>query len=322
MKIGFLLNGSNIKLATEEIKALFNVSNFQVDDGFLICNTNKDNLFKRVSFSKKIYKILFVSNKNNLLNDINNFDFSNIYKDSFRVRFVRLSKDKFFNEADIAEYVGKNISKSSNVSVDIDNAKTRIDFIFTKNNIYCCLLLYDVKKDYLRRNLKYPYKHPTIMKPRLARALINLTGAINGKIYDPFCGAGGILVEAGLMGFNVKGYDVDKFMVERCINNGKHFGVNIDVKQMDSTKINKKMEYVVTDLPYGRSSKISEDIKDLYVKFLSNLKKNLVKRAVVVFPNFFNYKKVVDEIGFDVVCEVDYYVHNGLTRKIVVLENK
>lgn len=160
------------------------------------------------------------------------------------------------------------------------------------------------------------------MKPRLARALINLTGAINGKIYDPFCGAGGILVEAGLMGFNVKGYDVDKFMVERCINNGKHFGVNIDVKQMDSTKINKKMEYVVTDLPYGRSSKISEDIKDLYVKFLSNLKKNLVKRAVVVFPNFFNYKKVVDEIGFDVVCEVDYYVHNGLTRKIVVLENK
>ena len=52
------------------------------------------------------------------------------------------------------------------------------------------------------------------MMPRMARTLVNIAGYNRGDIMlDPFCGTGGILIEAHLLGARVIGSDFDPLMV-------------------------------------------------------------------------------------------------------------
>jgi len=55
------------------------------------------------------------------------------------------------------------------------------------------------------------------------------------------------------------------------------------------------------------------------VQFLKNLKKILGKRAVVIFPHYVNYKKLIKRAGFKIEKEFSQFIHRSLTRKIFVL---
>ena len=173
---------------------------------------------------------------------------------------------------------------------------------------------FDERKAHLRPELS-----PVSLHPRLARALVNLSGirGMKKEVVDPFVGTGGILLEAGFMGFEVKGYDIDEIMLKKCAANLKYFHVpRFSLINQDATTLSKKMDYVVTDLPYGRNSRMT---KDLYRKFLSVLKKHLGKTAVVVFPDFIKYKPLIKEAKLKIKHEFSYYLHKSLTKKIVVI---
>ncbi|MEK6807835.1 MAG: DNA methyltransferase [Nanoarchaeota archaeon] len=71
-----------------------------------------------------------------------------------------------------------------------------------------------------REPMKKPAFHPTMLKPKLARLLVNLSGAKEGEtILDPFCGAGSILIEAAVLGTKVIGTDFDSEMIARAKKN-------------------------------------------------------------------------------------------------------
>lgn len=61
------------------------------------------------------------------------------------------------------------------------------------------------------RDFERPQQSPKLsLAPRLARLLVNLTGAVRGMtLLDPFCGTGTILQEGLMMGLNVVGIDID-----------------------------------------------------------------------------------------------------------------
>ena len=55
--------------------------------------------------------------------------------------------------------------------------------------------------------------HPSTMDSKLARCMVNLSRAQKNKLLlDPFCGVGGILLEAASIGCKVIGCDVSKKM--------------------------------------------------------------------------------------------------------------
>ncbi len=178
------------------------------------------------------------------------------------------------------------------------------------------------KKGFLaRRAHLLPEGHPTSLHPKLARALVNLTGAKRGEtILDPFCGAGGILIEAGLIKMKVVGFDIDLIMLRRAKINFDYLKINnYELKQKDAVTLSKHYDYVVTDLPYGKNSKLSEkDLMNLYLKFFKVLKKIKVKKAIVGLPDFVNYKKLVKEAKLKIKKEFDWYLHKSLTKKILV----
>jgi tRNA (guanine10-N2)-dimethyltransferase len=179
------------------------------------------------------------------------------------------------------------------------------------------------KKEFLaRRSHLLPAGHPTSLHPKLARALVNLTGAKKGEvILDPFCGAGGLLIEAGLIGMKVVGFDIDRIMLKRAKINLDYLRIkNYRLELKDATTISKHYGYIVTDLPYGKNSKLSEkDLEKLYFYFFKVLKKIKPKKSIIGLPDFIDYKKIIKKSGLKIKKEFDWYLHKSLTKKIILL---
>jgi tRNA G10 N-methylase Trm11 len=92
------------------------------------------------------------------------------------------------------------------------NAEFRI-FCFLHQEVFFGVVnqVFDSSK-VKERDMKKPVRRESLaISPRLAKILINLTGAKPGDtLLDPFCGIGGILMEASLMGISAIGIDKDK----------------------------------------------------------------------------------------------------------------
>ena len=111
-------------------------------------------------------------------------------------------------------------------------------------------------------------------------AWLILTGVTEGDlVLDPFCGTGGILIEAGIMGARVVGADIDERMVEGTIKNLNYCGVkDYEVFQADAREIELpyKVNAIATDPPYGISASTGgEESKNLYAQSLVTMEKLL-----------------------------------------------
>ncbi|MBD3164389.1 hypothetical protein GF323_04260 [Candidatus Woesearchaeota archaeon] len=315
------LSKENLDLSKEEALSLIKEKHPILLDNFLLISSNKkelDFISCRLAFTKGIYRILFLCMEKNLNSYLNKFRWNGIYKKDFRVRLHYKSK---ISEKETASIVWKKISKPT---VNLDNPETNIHIFKLKDRVFCTLLERELKQDYSSRKAhKRPVLHPSSLHPKLAKALINLTGMKKGRIVDPFCGSGGILIEAGLMGLNPVGYDIDQVMLNRAEINLKYFGINgFKLIKKDALKIKRKCEYIATDLPYGRNTR-SGELRDLFSCFLSNLREILGKRAVIAFPVFkgrnINYSRLIKNSGFKIIHKFDHYLHSSLSKRIFVI---
>jgi len=370
----FLLSGDYLDLGKEEVISLFNIQNYNLIDRLLIAGLNENldkNLVKRLALTKSIYKMLFECKIEDLTDSMKNFGWNSIYQDSFCLR-IHDSNDndyKFNNKIDNKKIKNKKFPTTSGVKgdgrnpfaipsekelaghiwrnvnnpkVDLENSKTQIQLFIIKNKAYCGLLVYENKEDFeSRKSHKRPFPHPSSLHPKVARALANISGIKEKEILlDPFCGTGGFLIEAGLMGLKTLGYDINKIMINGCIRNLKHYKIkNYKIKNNNATNINDRFDYIVTDLPYGLNSNVMlkyekdwkkhrlnlkiqkkdfhKNLEQFYLLFLKNLRKKLKKKAVIVFPDYVDYKKLLKQSKFKIEKEFEQYVHRSLRREIV-----
>ena len=176
-----------------------------------------------------------------------------------------------------------------------------------------------------RRAPMKPFFSPVSMHPMYARFMVNLSGTKRGDtILDPFCGTGGILVEAGLMGRTVIGSDSEYAMVRGARLNLKYYGVsNATVTRSDinDLQLENRTDAILTDLPYGRNSRVSgHDIHTLYEIAFRRFNDLLREggRTVVVLSDPEHLK---DSSGyFKVVSITPVRQHKSLTRYFAVLE--
>ncbi|HLG24173.1 MAG TPA: methyltransferase domain-containing protein [Candidatus Nanoarchaeia archaeon] len=348
MKYLFFLHGDYQKIANEEVLSLFGPEkHLSVERAVIIDSESEEKIISlgsRLALTKSIFRILLECEESKLKDKIEQLDWNLIYKKSFCVRNYNLDKSKKlnFSENEIAEMIW---DKLNNPKVDLEKPKTHIGFFFFGKKVYCGLLIKEIKGDFdSRKAHKRPFNHPGSLHPKAARALINISEIKgNEKILDPFCGTGGFLIEASLMGISSKGYDIDKSLIEGCRENLKFFNIiNSRVESRNALKLAEKADYVVSDLPYGlnsnacfeenewkkhrvnkkvQSKKIfTENIERFYFMFLKRLKKCLKKKAVLIFPHYVNYKSLLKKSGFKLEKEFEIYVHGSLTRKIVKIK--
>ncbi|HTY51599.1 MAG TPA: methyltransferase domain-containing protein [Methanomicrobiales archaeon] len=208
--------------------------------------------------------------------------------------------------------------------VSLDGPEMEFRAVLSADRIYLGRLLSRIDRGAYdrRRPSTRPFFHPGVILPRTARAVVNLSLAGPGEaLYDPFCGTGGLLAEAALVGACPVGSDADPAMVAGCRLNFP----SLPLFLADATAIPLKpgsLDAVVTDLPYGHSSWIrSPDLDGLYAGALAEIHRVLRqgRRAVVV-----THQEIAPVAGrlFTVVQVHRQRVHKSLTRRITVLRKE
>ena len=157
-------------------------------------------------------------------------------------------------------------------------------------------------------------KHPHEIDMKLARCMVNLSRLKEGNVIcDPFCGTGTILLQAESMGISSIGIDFDKIMCKITKKNlaANGFGSRVINSGFEEIKnIMGEIDGIVTDLPYGISSRSSVSPKKLLHDFVSVIPKR--KKLVMV------YKKGLEVDQISKAKKYEIYRHKSLTRVIAV----
>jgi tRNA (guanine10-N2)-dimethyltransferase len=177
-----------------------------------------------------------------------------------------------------------------------------------------------------RRPRRRPVFHPTAMPAKLARAMVNLAQPRRGDlVLDPFCGTGGMLVEAGLIGCRVLAFDAKPHMLRGGLKNILHYGIKPEGVAIADARYPPvvKVDCIVTDPPYGRSaSTLGTSTRLIVEDFLSAVgdKISRGRRICMASPKTVRIDDAGEEAGFKHIESHFVYVHRSLTRQIVVLE--
>ncbi|MEM0057193.1 MAG: hypothetical protein QXH96_01780, partial [Candidatus Geothermarchaeota archaeon] len=226
--------------------------------------------------------------------------------------------------------VADKLLKDFKGTVDLKNPQKRIVLIYVRDRIFSALeLVGDHEKGFLkRRPSKKPVFSPFSLDPKLARVMVNLSGAIEGElILDPFCGVGGIPVEAVMM-------NIECICIELMYKWA--LGAEINLRWIDKsrglyevicgdslTSLIRKAKYIVTDPPYGRittKGRYTEVaiIMDKFLEYASTLDR--IHRIVFMHPSSLDID--IEKYYFKDLFKAEIPVHSGLTRILRVVEKK
>ena len=229
---------------------------------------------------------------------------------SFMCKAINLSS-KPVDIPEIERSLGSMVSTFCNAKVSLDDPDVVIYMIFTdEENFFGFATKFEPPK---RPEKLTKFHHELDWK--LTRAMINLARIDdNETICDPFCGTGSTLLEAESMGIKAIGIDFDEKMCKISQDNLKanKFSSTVYNQNYDyMTEIKDSFDGIVTDLPYGTASKVSEPPKKLMKSFVSKIPKK-AKFAIMC-------KKGLDEgVKLNLTKKYEIYRHKSLTRMILV----
>ena len=311
MTYTYLLAGEDLELAESELKGFLESQDIKEELMRFkrLAETEKEpTQLKRLALTHEVgEKILELDREN--IEDLNT-DFQPEGSFSVRAEFLEdINEDK----EDIEKSLGEKFSNTHN-SVDLESPETELKAYVGEEKIIVSEIIENINRGLFekRANQKRPFSSPISLDPVLARVLVNLSGLKpNEQVLDPFCGTGGILIEAGLCGIGVNGFDLQSEMVKGCRENLEEYGlINHNIKQKDISEILEedltKIDALVTDLPYGKSSKKTEKVVEEFLKVLDDFE----GRAVFMYNE--------NQLG-DYESEFSVYVHKNLTRHIFIV---
>jgi tRNA (guanine10-N2)-dimethyltransferase len=156
--------------------------------------------------------------------------------------------------------------------------------------------------------------------------MVNLAhGKAEGLVLDPFCGTGTSLIEASYVGCRVVGVDAQRRMVLGARKNLRFFNISAEgIMLADARKLPLfKVDCVVTDPPYGRSSSTLKSttkqlIQDVLASSLEIL--GVGQRICIASPKTLDISRLGIQLGYRYVESHFAYVHRTLTREIAVFE--
>lgn len=235
---------------------------------------------------------------------------------TFAIRGYRFEgRMKDVDSQKITREAGAVLSRKNDVNLKEPDLTVRM---LMSDRCHLFILRRKMDADLLRQRKvsERPFFSPISLHPRYARALINLTGVKRGgTVLDPFCGTGGLVIEAAEMGMRAIASDFDPEMVAGTRENmdfyclALHDFETIDVGEIPSRF--SEIDAIVCDPPYGRSTKTGgENIDRIYARALEAFPKVLSAggKAGVVLPHTMETPFMKRE------CVYDQFVHGSLSR--------
>ncbi len=222
------------------------------------------------------------------------------------------------------------LNKIGSAKVDLQQPQKTFFGVITDDRYIFGLKLADVSPSpfMLRRPRKRPFFHPSAMSAKLARCMVNLAKPRKGDLLlDPFCGTGSFLVEAGLVGCRIAGFDAKKRMVKGSLRNLRFFNVQFEGIGISDARYLpiSRVDCIVTDPPYGRSaSTMGYATKEIIQDFLATASDTIQKGKRICFaaPKTIGINEIARSSGLRHLQSHFVYVHRSLTREIAVLEKR
>jgi len=253
-----------------------------------------------------------------------------IGNESFAVRVRRVKTvTPELVRVDLERKLGEQILKTVKTSrVNLSNPQKTFFGVLTDNRFVFGLKTAEIipKPFFERGPRRKPFFHPTAMQAKLARVMVNLAQPKRGDlVLDPFCGTGGMLVEAGLRGCRVIGFDARPHMRRGGLKNLRHYGVKLEGVAIADARYPpvSKVDCIATDPPYGRSaSTLGTSTRLIVEDFLSAVGDILSRGAKIctAAPKTVRISETAQDAGFKHLESHFVFVHRSLTREIVVFE--
>ena len=334
MKYLFELSKEHKTLPQAEILTCLQAENIGYDilesnEDVLIIETNLtedilQKLAKRLSFTFYIDEFLFSCSPS--IKEIKKQSSENRLEKRGSIAIKYKNRSKNIDSQPIVKALAGIYTKDRDVT--LENPDVEIRGLITDSTVYVGFKTAEINRSQFedRKVQHRPFFSPISLHPKLAHALVNLSLIKKDEtLLDPFCGTGGILIEAGLIGARMIGSDVEDKMIEGCKKNLDFYNVkNYKLYCSDIGDIGRKIDKVdavVTDLPYGRSTTTKgEYIQQLYERAFGNISKILKpgRRAVMGLSN--KDMLPVGEKYFSLVEKHGLRVHRNLTRFFAVYQ--
>ena len=328
------------QLPQAELKAVMECENIEAEideitPGLVILKDispdNIDNYYeiltKRLGYTHEVHEIIVKSSIQSLNDDVSDIDWKNYISETFAVRVKRFNSqiDTVATERKVGSLI---LESHDDIKVKLRNPHSLVRIVSFENDVYVAVEKIKLNKKHFQDSKphKRPFFYPGSMSPKLARCMVNLSRVTQGQLLlDPFCGTGGILIEAGLIGCKVVGSDIYWKMKNGTAINLEHFGItdyrtfNLDVREL---KMYEKVAAVVTDPPYGISTSTGDiEGDDIFKEFFKSIYDNMWDDAYLCMasPHYVDLQPIADEVGFEIVEQYGIKMHRSLTRIISVI---
>ena len=331
------------ELPLAELEAVMECEDISADieiicEGLVILkNITQDNLLhyyeiltKRLGYTHEVHEIIKKTDIDDFENDILSIDWSEYIDETFAVRVKRFNSD--IDTVATERKTGSLILDScDNIKVNLTKPKSLVRVVAFQDELFVAIERIKLNKKHFEESKphKRPFFYPGSMNPKLARCMVNLSRAKEGQlVLDPFCGTGGILIEAGLIGCRVVGSDIYWKMKNGTSVNLDYYGItdyrtfNLDVREL---KMYEKVNSVVTDPPYGISTSTGDiEGEDIFKEFFKAIYDNMLDDAYLCMasPHYVDLKPMAEEVGFEIIEQYGIKMHRSLTRIISVIRKK
>jgi tRNA (guanine10-N2)-dimethyltransferase len=354
MQLAFELSGEHETLPKAEVFACLDALNIAyeertISDRLVVIDTQfapgselLEVLSRRLGMTHHIYLVLGMSvlDEAEIITLVKDTDLRRVMKKdptfAVRTRFAR--KNRLHSKRlELLTSVGECI-KRKGYAVNLETPSRTFVLLLTEQRCLFCMLVHSVDKQQFEEKKPHrrPFFSPVVIMPKIARVLVNLSGvnATTKELFlDPFCGTGGILLEAGTVGARIIGADVQEKMVRGAQENLKFFGLRGDFIVSDASEIPLRansVNAIATDMPYGRASFVpgssspksrSAFIERLHQDATAEIYRVLKHgRKAVIVSNSPLFHSRSHEHGFRLIEQHTYRVHKSLTRYITVFE--
>jgi tRNA (guanine10-N2)-dimethyltransferase len=217
----------------------------------------------------------------------------------------------------------------SEIEFEVDLTAPEVEVFVVLTEGKCAIGLIESRVDRSQFERRRPKRravfHPGTLMPTLARCMVNLARTPQGgTLLDPFCGVGGILIEAGLIGAKPVGVDIDGRLIDGARKNLEEVGVrdySLSVGDATELSLEEEVDAIATDPPYGRQATTGgSKLEELYERTLPGLAQALKRRRYlcITSPLGLELEEIAEGVGLKLKQKHEQRVHKTLTRNIYV----
>ena len=172
---------------------------------------NKKKIPEKLGLTTEIISVFAVCTPKQVEKTLAEIDWDKKLDKPYRVTLTKYVKQTY-SERDLANIIWY---AQKNPKINLKKPHKTVRIVVTDKKAYIGFQSWVASDTFSRRRAHtWEAPHPSAMHPSMARALVNLGCAI--RIHDPFCGAGGFLIEAEQAGIRASGADIHEGMLARA----------------------------------------------------------------------------------------------------------